>query len=518
MLSTLRTRAVAALGSDARAVREVFQSIEYRDLRPMDALLRGRPEMPWSRTWREETTDTLVLRTSAARRSPDSRTPLMVALLTTPQYQLSLLARQPSVLSGLAKGAPYTLSGLTAAKALCASSANPSAAWGAVAREAAAAWRDEAARILLDEGGGRLATVVDAAGRGALHYAAAAGDAATVERLRGLGADAESTDHFGRSPAHFAASRNYAEVALALTSQGRGGREDAFGQTVDSMLARHLALRASGEVLRVAGGKRLLPLDLLRDYVALGLPVLVENGAAHLPAMALWADSARLAERLGDARLSTGPVPYPKSMGYAGRDVTWLEFLALSLKNPPEPTGSAAPSRAPAVAPGAAPAAAPEEKQAAAPTDAAAGVPDYLFDATFTKKAPELLGDVELLPPALCEEGHVAYVRHPQIGAGPPGAGVPMHAHFGALNALFSGAKKWFLLPPEHTFYGHAPVLRWSESSDCAAFRAEGSLVEVTQRAGDLLFIPEGWGHATLLEEPGVGIGLEFIASSSIFS
>ena len=31
------------------------------------------------------------------------------------------------------------------------------------------------------------------------------------------------------------------------------------------------------------------------------------------------------------------------------------------------------------------------------------------------------------------------------------------------------------------------------------------------QRAGDILYVPAGWGHAVVNEEPSVGVAVEFV-------
>lgn len=485
---SVRIHALAACGSDARVAREVFRRVERRDLRHLARLVQRRPDIPWKRSWGEGDadvpSDALALRSSLAHQAPDGRTPLMAALLATARHQLVALAGQPAALQAMSKGAPHSLAGLTAARALEAKAA-PGPAWGAVARAAAAEWREDAALVLLFVGGPRLATQSDAAGRTALHYAAAAGDADTTVRLRRLGANATAKDRQGRGAAHFAAARGHAELARSLVEGG--SQKDVFGHTVEGILSRHAELRETAEVPRRSAASGLTTHDVLCEFVAAGIPVLLEGGAAHLPAMRMWGKPEVLAAKLGDTLLSAGPVPYPASMGLFGREVKLADFETCS--------GAA---------------------------QTAGAVPDYIFDVTVTRRMPELLSDAELLPPALFDAGDglakVAYARHPQLGVGPRGAGAPMHAHFAALNALFSGAKRWLLVPPEETFWGVSPASTWAASGEPAALRARGALLEVTQHPGDLLFVPEGWGHATVLEEYGVGIGQEFIAESSIFS
>merc|ERR1712176_1446665 len=136
-------------------------------------------------------------------------------------------------------------------------------------------------------------------------------------------------------------------------------------------------------------------------------------------------------------------------------------------------------------------------------------------------RLPELHLDATLFN-ASTRDTHLAYVRQPQLGVGFRNAGAPMHMHHSALNALFAGKKRWWLVPPSASFWSFEPMAGWPSSKLYADLREKGLVFESVQQAGDLMFVPEGWGHATLLEGDnqgyGVGIGQEFIPNSSIFS
>ena len=96
-----------------------------------------------------------------------------------------------------------------------------------------------------------------------------------------------------------------------------------------------------------------------------------------------------------------------------------------------------------------------------------------------------------------------------------------MHYHSQALNALVRGSKKWFLRHPTFAHYDRTPVREWLRRKDGAAYAVRGAaedrppLIECVQRAGDILFVPSGWGHAVLNLEEVAGFAVEETAVSA---
>ena len=77
-----------------------------------------------------------------------------------------------------------------------------------------------------------------------------------------------------------------------------------------------------------------------------------------------------------------------------------------------------------------------------------------------------------------------------------------MHPHDAAVNALVVGTKKWFLFPPTHQNWGPdafgMPVLQWVETV-LPKLKEQGiGPIEHVQQAGEVLFVPQDWGHAVL--------------------
>ena len=98
-----------------------------------------------------------------------------------------------------------------------------------------------------------------------------------------------------------------------------------------------------------------------------------------------------------------------------------------------------------------------------------------------------------------------------------------MHAHGNTWNLLMTGKKRWILFPPN--ILGPRP-LYWSSTGhpidDSTLFKSyheQFKILEFTQYAGDIVFIPQGWGHATLhMCENTVAFSREFCARTDMTS
>mmetsp|Transcript_41396 Transcript_41396/g.74324 ORF Transcript_41396/g.74324 Transcript_41396/m.74324 type:complete len:85 (-) Transcript_41396:103-357(-) len=80
-----------------------------------------------------------------------------------------------------------------------------------------------------------------------------------------------------------------------------------------------------------------------------------------------------------------------------------------------------------------------------------------------------------------------------------------MHHHPAAINTLYYGRKLWFLLPPAEG--------GWSNEAPYRTLLRTGGYPDAktcVQEAGDLLFVPTDWSHATLCLSDSVGVAHEF--------
>ena len=133
-----------------------------------------------------------------------------------------------------------------------------------------------------------------------------------------------------------------------------------------------------------------------------------------------------------------------------------------------------------------------------------AGAPAYVFsnDAASEAIVAALLPPPAGLPRWLGEYDADFALLAPQFYLGPPLSGSPDHFHGPAINGLAFGAKLWRLKPPWRADYSSVPAF--------AAFqRADPGARACVQRAGDVLFVPNNWGHAVLNLETAVGVAAE---------
>lgn len=86
-----------------------------------------------------------------------------------------------------------------------------------------------------------------------------------------------------------------------------------------------------------------------------------------------------------------------------------------------------------------------------------------------------------------------------QFYLGGAGAGAQPHWHGAAWNWLAHGRKRWLLSPPNEAVYSQQHV-RPAVERLAASADAFAPLV-CEQRAGDVLLVPETWGHATVNAE-----------------
>jgi len=136
--------------------------------------------------------------------------------------------------------------------------------------------------------------------------------------------------------------------------------------------------------------------------------------------------------------------------------------------------------------------------------------PSYIFE-PISENSP-LLDDF-VLPTMLDPELTHATLSHVQLYVGPALSGAPGHFHRSAWNILIYGKKRWFLYPPTEAFYSQQHVWQWWQQQQ----KPTGAM-ECIQYPGDLVFVPDMWGHAVLNLQESVGLAAEFIYGASEFS
>ena len=81
---------------------------------------------------------------------------------------------------------------------------------------------------------------------------------------------------------------------------------------------------------------------------------------------------------------------------------------------------------------------------------------------------------------------------------GGPGSGAPMHFHGDALNSLMFGRKLWYLQPPSLSEYSTVHIVDFVMHVLPRLRKKGRTPLSCTQMAGDMLYVPRGWGHAVL--------------------
>lgn len=106
---------------------------------------------------------------------------------------------------------------------------------------------------------------------------------------------------------------------------------------------------------------------------------------------------------------------------------------------------------------------------------------------------------------------------------GPNGSGLPLHHHGAVWNGLRWGRKLWALLPPARASFApakqHPLDSEWLQAwrrrghagggpgGGAGGAAAEEGARFCVQEAGDVLYVPPHWAHATLNLEEGLSVG-----------
>ncbi|KAF4754376.1 hypothetical protein FOZ62_025267 [Perkinsus olseni] len=401
--------------------------------------------------------DVNALYVSSHHSSIDNRTPLMAALLATPRHKAN------AIMSGTMKVPSMeadSLYGYTFCK-----DGGPAGPVSSVeVRQGLWRWQEDACDLIMN------AEDLDAArrdrnGSTTIHLAAAAGNQRVVDKLldaaNRLGGEdrvrclLQAKDGHGRTPADLASAWGWTEMSDFLLSLG-GER------TI------HESTPVEYDPLRLNKDRRIN----WDSYLAMNRPVIFRS---LLPDFVWEGGFKSIPDSLLAQRLTVSQIPYGGVLGHRQESVRLSEYLLRY-----------------------------------ASADSASQAPLYGFDATLGHKHPLIKYYAEALLTLLGGD-KVAYARYPQFGIGPRRAGSQMHTHHAALNLLLCGRKRWLLLPSRYAFWSHEPsVSQWK------AWQQLDHVIEIEQLPGDVIYVPEFWGHATLIEEDAPTVAIEFIPSLSV--
>ena len=225
--------------------------------------------------------------------------------------------------------------------------------------------------------------------------------------------------------------------------------------------------------------------DFLYEYLTLQRPVIVRNAVKSKIMKNLlrkWQRS-QFVKEYGKLKFNEVTVPYAESFGYSDgtNELINLQDFVAKMDQLFQMGANKYPSQ-----------------------------PTYIFE-TIRDDSPLLENFV--LPSILDPELTHISMSEMQFYVGPALSGAPGHFHRSAWNILIYGKKRWFLYPPTEAFYSRQHVWSWWQEQS----KPTGAM-ECIQYPGDLVFIPDMWGHAVLNLRESVGLAAEFVYGASEFS
>lgn len=165
--------------------------------------------------------------------------------------------------------------------------------------------------------------------------------------------------------------------------------------------------------------------------------------------------------------------------------------------------------------------------------------PLYLFDKHFVRRHPAL-ADMYSTPCYFSEQRDLFSLLppgerpdHQWLIAGGACSGSSFHIDpngTSAWNAVLSGAKKWILAPKRTQIPGVYPDAKYGQVATPISATEwfvdfyqqlkdqQTPVLEVVQRAGEIIFVPHGWFHIVLNLEPSVAITHNFVSQVNLYN
>ena len=125
---------------------------------------------------------------------------------------------------------------------------------------------------------------------------------------------------------------------------------------------------------------------------------------------------------------------------------------------------------------------------------------------SFVKHVYKMTGRFQFYEDLLTSTSNDGQYSNYQFMIAPKGTGASPHFHNSGLNVLFTGSKIWKFWSPFLSFYSTQNVDEWFTNTRDKRLNNEEGVLTCVQRPGDLLFVPNMWGHAVLsLEDYSIG-------------
>lgn len=134
--------------------------------------------------------------------------------------------------------------------------------------------------------------------------------------------------------------------------------------------------------------------------------------------------------------------------------------------------------------------------------------PHYVFDNQLLNRLPLIKDMIDKTPHILRREKSVEakeifldFNAPPILTIGKNGSGLAFHQHRRSWNDLYVGEKLWSVYPPfnlpQRGFNPWDPHIKWLEQEQ-GQLKGNRKPITFVQRAGEVVYIPEGWYHATM--------------------
>lgn len=218
-----------------------------------------------------------------------------------------------------------------------------------------------------------------------------------------------------------------------------------------------------------------------RRHAAVGRPTLLRGAVPADHTLRRIFLRPVMKRRFGDLQIHVGDVPYAEQWRGpgSGRSTTLGEYIDEVVEgNNTQDYAFLPPSKAP------------------------------LFTALYKAFKEPIAGGMKI-PPGLSLQAY----------AGGRGTGAPFHQHHDAINYLMFGRKLWLLYPPEQAVFSADSVASWLRASerwgggtpprDTPQGVKASRPFRCVQRAGDAIYVPTMWAHATVNLETAVGFAGE---------
>ncbi|CAE8611064.1 unnamed protein product [Polarella glacialis] len=288
--------------------------------------------------------------------------------------------------------------------------------------------------------------------------------------------------------------------------------------------------RAPGASEGVVQGTTLGPDAFVSDYIATKRPVLLKGAASHLlgPAgsASCWGREG-LAERAGRAQGLVSIIPYASDFGVgcdsssssssgaqeaAEEPMTLADFLTRQ-EDTDSPRSAAFASGIHAV-----------RRYFFVPVDeqlqpdladlfkaelglpgpgCLLSMPPFVSTAATTNKQPNNNNDNNNTSTASASSSSSSsswqfWATTLQFGVGDEGSGSPLHFHQDAINILLSGRKRWWLVPPARAAMSRVHPLDALQNASSPEGELYTQAMVLEQEPGDIMYVPDMWGHAVL--------------------